>query len=53
MPLENDRRAEFTRGELGESDGSDVAVMSGLNKGEMVVTEGQEFLKDGDPVQLP
>jgi RND family efflux transporter MFP subunit len=48
-----DGKVTLRRIELGESDGSDVAVLSGLSKGEMVVTEGQEFLKDGDPVQLP
>jgi len=48
-----DGKVTLRRIELGESDGSDVAVMSGLKKGEIVVTEGQEFLKDGDPVQLP
>jgi len=48
-----DGKVSLRRIELGESDGTNVAVMSGLAKGEMVVTEGQEFLKDGDPVQLP
>ncbi len=37
---------------LGESDGSNVEVLSGLAVGDAVVTAGQEFLSDGDPVKI-
>ena len=43
-------RAHLRRITLGESDGSSVEVLSGLSAGESVVTEGQEFLSDGDQV---
>lgn len=36
---------------LGESDGTSVEVRSGLSEGEVVVTEGQEFLSDGEGVR--
>jgi multidrug efflux pump subunit AcrA (membrane-fusion protein) len=35
---------------LGESDGSFVEIREGLAEGTLVVTAGQEFLADGDPV---
>jgi len=37
---------------LGESDGSNVEVLSGLAVGDEVVTAGQEFLSDGDLVKV-
>jgi multidrug efflux pump subunit AcrA (membrane-fusion protein) len=37
---------------LGESDGSFVQVRQGLAEGDSVITEGQEFLADGDPVSV-
>jgi len=45
-------KATLRRVELGDSDGSSVAVLSGLNKGDMVITEGQEFLRDGETVRV-
>lgn len=41
------RRVQVT---LGESDGSSVEVLSGLEAGTTVITAGQEFLADGDAV---
>ncbi len=37
---------------LGESDGSSVEALEGLSEGELVITAGQEFLGDGDPVAI-
>lgn len=36
---------------LGESDGTSVEILSGLKEGDLVVTEGQEFLSDGEAVR--
>jgi RND family efflux transporter MFP subunit len=38
--------------ELGYSDGERVEIMSGLSEGQMVVTVGQEGLRDGIPVRI-
>jgi multidrug efflux system membrane fusion protein len=38
---------------LGPTDGSDVAIDSGLTPGEKVVTDGADRLKDGATVLLP
>ncbi len=38
---------------LGQVDGDNVAVKSGLNPGDIVVTEGADRLRDGAQVQLP
>ncbi len=38
---------------LGETDGDNVAVASGLNAGDTVVTEGADRLRDGAKVQVP
>lgn len=38
---------------LGEADGDNVAVESGLDAGDVVVTEGADRLRDGARVQLP
>ncbi|GIV20021.1 MAG: hypothetical protein KatS3mg023_1772 [Armatimonadota bacterium] len=35
---------------LGESNGRRVAVLSGLREGDEVITQGNEYLKEGDPV---
>jgi RND family efflux transporter MFP subunit len=37
---------------LGDSDGTSVEALEGLAEGELVVTAGQEFLGDGDPVAI-
>jgi RND family efflux transporter MFP subunit len=37
---------------LGESDGSRVEAIEGLAAGDLVITEGQEFLGDGDRVKI-
>jgi RND family efflux transporter MFP subunit len=35
---------------LGEGNGRRVAVLSGLREGDEVITQGNEYLKEGDPV---
>jgi hypothetical protein len=35
---------------LGQTDGSSVEALQGLEAGESVVVQGQEFVGDGDPV---
>ncbi|GBC96749.1 Toluene efflux pump periplasmic linker protein TtgD [bacterium HR16] len=35
---------------LGDSNGRRVAVLSGLREGDEVITQGNEYLKEGDPV---
>ncbi len=37
---------------LGESDGSEVEVLSGLAAGDEVITAGQEFLSNGDAIKV-
>jgi membrane fusion protein, multidrug efflux system len=39
--------------QLGQVDGNNVAVTSGLSSGETVVTDGGDRLRDGAPVLLP
>ncbi|MFH1571431.1 MAG: efflux RND transporter periplasmic adaptor subunit [Gemmatimonadota bacterium] len=47
-----DGKAVRTRVELGYVDGDRVEVLTGLTEGAMVITIGQEGLKDGAPVRL-
>jgi hypothetical protein len=39
--------------ELGFSSGDDVEVMSGLQEGDLVVTAGQDGLREGLPIRVP
>ena len=48
-----DKTASVRPVKLGVADGETVAVVSGLNEGDMVVTEGGDRLRDGAPVELP
>src|SRR5580693_517582 len=48
-----DRTVSVRAVTLGVVDGERVAVVKGLNAGEIVVTEGGDRLRDGAPVQLP
>ena len=48
-----DKTASVRPVKLGVADGETVAVVSGLNDGDMVVTEGGDRLRDGAPVELP
>jgi multidrug efflux system membrane fusion protein len=48
-----DKTASVRPVKLGVADGETVAVASGLNEGDMVVTEGGDRLRDGAPVELP
>ena len=48
-----DRTAEMRTVTTGASDGDKVAVLTGLQPGETVVTEGADKLNDGDKVMLP
>ena len=50
--LARDGRAVKRAIVLGESDGSNVEVLSGLAEGDEVVTAGQEFLSDGDVIKV-
>jgi multidrug efflux system membrane fusion protein len=48
-----DRTVSVRAVTLGVVDGERVAVVKGLNAGEIVVTEGGDRLRDGAKVQLP
>jgi RND family efflux transporter MFP subunit len=37
---------------LGASNGIQAVVISGISPGEFVVTEGQDFISDGDPIKV-
>lgn len=50
--LAREGRAAKVAVTLGESDGTEVEVLSGLKAGDLVVTAGQEFLADGDPLRV-
>ena len=47
-----DGRAHKAQIVLGESDGSQVEVLSGLSAGDEIITAGQEFLSDGDMIRI-
>ena len=47
-----DDRAELREISLGLENEEFVEVISGLDEGELVVTAGQNFLSDGDPVRV-
>ncbi len=44
-------KVEYREVEVGPSDGVSIAVVEGLEAGEMVVVSGQEVLEDGDEVE--
>jgi multidrug efflux system membrane fusion protein len=48
-----DRTAHVRVVKLGPQSGETIAILSGLNVGETVVTEGGDRLRDGGPVLLP
>src|SRR5262249_43070811 len=51
--VNSDKTASVKPIKLGVADGETVAVLAGLNEGDMVVTEGGDRLRDGAPVELP
>lgn len=48
-----DIKAQVRVVKLGPQSGETIAILSGLNAGETVVTEGGDRLRDGAPIQLP
>jgi membrane fusion protein, multidrug efflux system len=51
--VKSDSKAAMTPVKLGASAGDNVAVLSGLNVGDTVVSDGADKLKDGADVLLP
>jgi RND family efflux transporter MFP subunit len=47
-----DDTARFQPVETGLTQGDDVEVISGLVDGQIIVTEGSNLLRDGDPIQI-
>ena len=51
--VQPDQTVRLTVVRLGPSDGTNVAILSGLNGGQTVVTEGADGLDNGSKVRLP
>jgi len=50
--VQPDKKVKLTVVKVGPGDGKNTAVLSGLNKGQMVVAEGADGLDDGSTVRL-
>jgi multidrug efflux pump subunit AcrA (membrane-fusion protein) len=48
-----DGRARLRLVKVGKSLGPEVELLSGVQAGDLVVSEGAARLRDGQPVQLP
>lgn len=51
--LTPDKTAKLQVVKLGPADGQRIAILSGLQVGQTVITEGADSLDDGSPVRLP
>ena len=51
--LTPDKKAKLQVVKLGPSDGTKIAILSGIQAGQTVITEGADSLDDGSPVRLP
>jgi multidrug efflux system membrane fusion protein len=51
--LQSDHKVKMQAVKLGPGNGTNVAILSGLNIGQTVVTEGADNLEDGSTVTLP
>ena len=50
--VQPDKKVKLTVVKVGPSDGRNTAILSGLNKGQLVVAEGADGLDDGSTVRL-
>ena len=51
--VQGDQTVKLTVVKLGPSDGTNIAILSGLGAGQTVVTEGADGLDNGSKVRLP